>query len=163
MDICDSENATLHAPQQEVKTWKWAIDGDQIAWSRSEGEVWKLTFSIDPTKSPAQMDLTYLDGPFKGVTCQGVYQWGGVNKDMLMLALQDPGAEVERPKTITMTSGEQTSLIFLNPHESVVQQDDKTTSQAGTRLAPGHLVARNHANDELAETERQGTGQIRPG
>lgn len=129
MDICDSENATLHAPQKVVNTWKWSIRGHRIAWSRSGDEVWHLAFSIDPTKSPREIDLTYLDGPFKGVTCLGVYQWGGLNKDMLMLSLPDPGAAVERPKTITMTSGEQTSLIFLNPREPANSQDAQSRHQ----------------------------------
>ncbi|HEY2252615.1 MAG TPA: TIGR03067 domain-containing protein, partial [Planctomycetaceae bacterium] len=110
MDICDTENQTLYAPQKVANTWRWVITGNKIAWTRSAGEVWHLTFSVDPTKSPKEIDLTYLDGPFKGQTCLGLYEWGGVNKKMLQMSVQDPGAKVARPKSISMKSGGQTSL-----------------------------------------------------
>ncbi|MDB5345045.1 MAG: TonB domain/peptidase domain protein [Schlesneria sp.] len=129
MSLCDSEDKTLYAPQEVIRHWRWTIKGDEILWQR-ERQVWKLTFKVDPTKSPKEIDLTYLDGPFKGVTCLGMYEWGGVDGKCLNISIQDPGATVARPTSISMTGGGQTSLIFLNPidHEYEVSQFQGTWS-----------------------------------
>ena len=100
MNTCDSENMKLYAPQKEATTWRWAVKGNEIAWSRSSGEVWHLTFKVNPEKSPKEIDLTYLDGPFKGQTCLGMYEWGGVEKNALLKSVQDPGAKVPRPESM---------------------------------------------------------------
>lgn len=137
MDICDSINKTLYAPQKEVNNWRWEIKGNKIRWSRSGGEVWHLTFKVDPTKSPKEIDLTYVDGPFKGQTCLGMYEWGGINNNMLQMSLQDPGVKVPRPQSISMTGESQTSLIFLNPRQSLVSQTKPNpTSKPGVNPVP---------------------------
>src|SRR5579863_5282049 len=122
MNTCDSENRTLSAPQKEVSTWRWEVKGNAITWSRSDNQVWHLTFKVDLTKLPKEIDLTYLDGPFKGKTCLGMYEWAGIEQNALLMSLQDPGAEVARPESISMTGGGQTSLIFLDPRQSLVSQ-----------------------------------------
>jgi uncharacterized protein (TIGR03067 family) len=118
MDLCDSETKGFGDSQDVVKNWRWAINGNEIVWSRSKDEVWKLTFAVDPTKSPKEIDLTFLDGPHKGEKCLGMYEWGGINKRMLLMSVQDPGAKVERPTSISMKGGGQTSLIFLQPMDA---------------------------------------------
>ncbi|MDA1049938.1 MAG: TIGR03067 domain-containing protein [Planctomycetota bacterium] len=115
MDLCDSETKDFGDSQDVVKQWRWAIHENEIKWIRSGGEVWKLTFAVDPAKSPKEIDFTFLDGPHKGEKCLGMYEWGGVNKNMLLMSVQDPGATVARPNSITMMGGGQTSLVFLQP------------------------------------------------
>lgn len=115
MDICDSEIRNFGGPQDIVRNWRWAIQGNEVKWTRSNGEIWKLAYSLDPMKSPREIDFTYLDGPHKGEKSLGMYQWGGVNGKMLQLSIQNPGAKVARPKSISMTGGGQTSLVFLQP------------------------------------------------
>ncbi len=115
MDICDSEVKEFGTAQEVVRNWRWAIHGNEIKWARSSGEIWKLSFDIDATKSPKEIDLTFLDGPHKGEKCMGIYEWGGANQKMLLMSVQDPGAKVARPNSISMTGGGHTSLIFLQP------------------------------------------------
>lgn len=114
MELCDSVNQTLYARQVEVLKWRWNVKGNEIVWSR-QGEEWKLKLKVDGTKRPKAIDLTYDTGPFKGETCQGMYEWGGIDGKSLMIAIQDPGAKVPRPTEIAMSDTSQTSLIFLRP------------------------------------------------
>ncbi|MEI8382411.1 MAG: TIGR03067 domain-containing protein, partial [Planctomycetota bacterium] len=114
-DICDSETKDFGASQDVVRNWRWTAQKNEIKWTRSNGEIWNLSFAVDSTKSPKEIDFTFLDGPHKGEKCLGMFEWGGVNRKMLQISLQDPGAKVARPKSISMTGGGQTSLIFLQP------------------------------------------------
>jgi uncharacterized protein (TIGR03067 family) len=110
---CDSETRILYAPQEVVRHWRWIVKGDEILWQR-ERQEWKLSLKVNPTKTPKEIDLTYLSGPFKGETCQGMYEWGTAGGKSLQISIQDPGAKVARPTRISMRSGGQTSLMFLN-------------------------------------------------
>ncbi len=114
MTACDSTLRTFGATQQEASKWQWTIKGDEILWSR-QGDVWKLKLDVDPSKLPKEMDLTYLSGPFKGAKCLGMYEFGGVDRQSLMIAIQDPGSEAPRPTSISMSGDVKTGLIFLRP------------------------------------------------
>ena len=54
------------ATPEEVRAWQWTIQGQEITWTRPRKENVRLSFTIDPSKSPPQIDLTFLDGPDKG-------------------------------------------------------------------------------------------------
>lgn len=114
MDLCDSTLAAFSATQEEAAKWQWTIKGDEILWSR-QGEIWKVKLDVDPTGSPKEMDLTYLSGPFQGAKCLGMYEFGGIDGQSLLISMQDPGAKVERPHDISMSSSSHNSLIFLRP------------------------------------------------
>jgi uncharacterized protein (TIGR03067 family) len=118
VELCDSEAKGFGAPQREVWKWRWAVKGDEIIWAR-RGEEWKLSLRVDPGEKPMKIDLTYLSGPHKGAKCLGMYEWGGVDGKTLCVSIQDPGADVPRPKGISMTSGGKTALIFLRKAEPV--------------------------------------------
>lgn len=126
MTLCDSTHSTFGGTQKEASDWQWTIKDDEILWSR-QGEVWKLKLDIDPSKSaremnkltysigPFEMDLTYLSGPFKGARCKGIYGFGGVNGQNLMIAMQDPGSDAPRPTQFSMNSSVKTGLMLLDP------------------------------------------------
>jgi uncharacterized protein (TIGR03067 family) len=76
-----------------------------------------MKLEVDPTKSPNHIDLTYLDGPFQGKKCLGMYVFGGVDGQSLMISIQDPGSDAPRPTSISMRGDVMTSLIFLRPHK----------------------------------------------
>ena len=121
MHVCDSATEGFGDTQKVVRNWRWVIRGDRVFWSRSRGELWQMKLSVDATKSPKEIDLTYLDGPYKGKKSLGMYRWGGIDGKMLQLSVQDPGASVARPKSISMRGGGQTSLIFLEPLDGSLQ------------------------------------------
>lgn len=114
MTLCDSMLETFGATQQEASKWQWTIKGDEILWNR-QGDVWKLKLDVDPSKAPKEMDLTYLSGPFKGAKCLGMYEFGGVDRQSLLISIQDPGSTAPRPTEIAMSSSVKTGLIFLRP------------------------------------------------
>ena len=113
MQLCDSATEGFGDKMKVVRYWRWIIQDNEIQWLRSRGKVWRMAFSVDPKKSPNEIDLTYLDGPFKGRKSLGMYRWGGIRGNTLELSIQDPGADAPRPKKIGMRSYE-SSLIFLN-------------------------------------------------
>ncbi len=128
IELCDSVTKTLGAPQFEAEKWRWAINGDEILWSR-EGEEWKLTLNVDPNKSPKEIDLTYLSGPFKGKKCLGVYDWEGAGRKGLRISIQDPGAKGDRPKQLDLKSTGQTASILLRPTESIDPEKELASLQ----------------------------------
>jgi len=128
MELCDSTHQTFGGTQQEASNWQWAIQDDEIMWSR-QGEVWKLKLAIDPSRSPREMnkltytigpfemDLTFLSGPFKGARCKGIYGFGGVDGQSLMIAMQDPESDAPRPTSFSMNSSVKTGLWILRPSQ----------------------------------------------
>lgn len=125
MTLCDSMLDGYGGTLKEASTWKWTIKGDEILWSR-QGEIWKLKLDIDPLikppgfdrgydTGPYEMDLTYLIGPFKGAKCAGIFGWGGVDGQSLMIAIQDPGSDAPRPTKFQMRGDVKTGLIILRP------------------------------------------------
>ena len=112
MGLCDSATEGFGDKQAVVRDWRWDFRGNEITWARSHGEVWKMKFTVDQTKTPKEIDLTYLDGPHKQKKSLGRYRWGGLDGKTLQISVQDPGADVPRPKSIGMRSYE-SSLIFL--------------------------------------------------
>lgn len=116
MTLCDSALRTYGATQEEASKWQWTIQGDEVLWNR-QVEVWKLKLDVDPSKRPREMDLTYLSGPFQGEKCLGMYEFGGMDEQSLLIAIQDPGAKVPRPKAIEMSGSGKTGLIFLRPSQ----------------------------------------------
>eukprot|EP00456_Euglypha_rotunda_P022562 TRINITY_DN18_c0_g1_i2.p1 TRINITY_DN18_c0_g1~~TRINITY_DN18_c0_g1_i2.p1 ORF type:complete len:467 (+),score=65.15 TRINITY_DN18_c0_g1_i2:573-1973(+) len=115
LTLCDSALKTYGATQQEASKWQWTIKGDEVLWNR-QGEVWKLKLAVDSSKRPREIDLTYLTGPYQGEKCLGMYEFGGIDDQSLLIAIQDPGAKVPRPQAIAMSSTSQTGFIFLRPH-----------------------------------------------
>jgi uncharacterized protein (TIGR03067 family) len=113
VNTCDSATKGFGDKLAVVRDWRWDVRGNEIVWARSHGKVWKMTFTIDPSKTPKEIDLTYLDGPYKGKKSLGRYRWGGIGGKTLWISVQDPGVDVPRPKSVGMRSGE-TSLILLD-------------------------------------------------
>jgi uncharacterized protein (TIGR03067 family) len=54
-----------------------------------------FTFKLDPAKQPAQVELTTLDGPAKGLVSPGIYE---VKGDTLRWCQSDATEKPERPK-----------------------------------------------------------------
>jgi uncharacterized protein (TIGR03067 family) len=127
--LCDTANKTLYASNAELRRkWRWTIKGDEITWA-FKGEEWKLTFRVDPTKTPKEFDFTYMSGPFKGEKCQGIYDWGGVDGKSLEIAIQDPGAKKPRPTELSMSGSSQNALIFLHKTEPIDPEKELASLQ----------------------------------
>ena len=112
VDSLETEAPTINIsyPQQR---WRWTINGNDVVWGW-EGQQWNLTAKFDSSTTPKQLDLTFLDGPHKGETCLGIYEWSGDEGKKLKIRMQDPGAKVDRPTSFARKAGSQTSLIAIH-------------------------------------------------
>ena len=112
VERCDSALPLLGADRFLARKWRWTINGNEILWRR-EGETWKLKFTVDPGKSPGEIDLQFLSGPFEGKHVLGVFEWSRGDENRLTIAIQNPGATVDRPRNFENKPNGQTSLIVL--------------------------------------------------
>ena len=100
------------ADVKNVRAWKWTFRGRVITWSRPGVKDVTLSFTVDATKSPKQINLTFLNGPDKGHTCRGSYI---ASRHHVWLCFQDPGAKVRRPKSFKFKSGGRYTTISMIP------------------------------------------------
>jgi uncharacterized protein (TIGR03067 family) len=117
-EVCESEWWPVNRPttKDEFPKWRWTIKGNEMSWTGvSTGDV-KVSFSVDPTKSPKEIDFTFLDGPHKGEKCLGVYKLKGGS---LWVCVQDPGAKkANRPTVFSAGTGKGRSLLALDPAQT---------------------------------------------
>lgn len=108
-DACES--VLWDTPLEEIrKSWKWAIQGHEMTWTRGGTEPVRMSLVIDPTREPKQIDFHYLDGPDKGKTSRGIYEF---ERNVLWICMTEPGAEVSRPEKMAMSGTSKTALIIL--------------------------------------------------
>jgi len=71
-------------------------------------EKHSFTIKINAAKKPAEVNLTALDGEFKGTTSPGIYE---INGDVLRWCQSDDPKTAERPKTFN--SPEKSSIYMF--------------------------------------------------
>jgi uncharacterized protein (TIGR03067 family) len=87
--------ARISNPPFSKEAWRWSIEGNEIAWTGMKIDDVRLSFTLDPSKSHKQIDLTFLDGPYKGKQLHGIYKFGfGSSVD---ICVADPDAKAGRP------------------------------------------------------------------
>jgi uncharacterized protein (TIGR03067 family) len=75
---------------------RWIIHGNQITWVGRDGRRVYVNFTIDPFKTPKQIDFTFLSGPHAGKKSIGIYESRG-DENSRILCLTDPGTDAPRP------------------------------------------------------------------
>jgi uncharacterized protein (TIGR03067 family) len=68
------------------------------------------TFILDPSRQPAEIDLTFTEGPDKGKTARGIYQ---LNDDELKLRIPSGAPFEARPEHFKQVEGSKTMLFTL--------------------------------------------------
>lgn len=89
------------------------IAGDKFKFlypKEKEGD-WDLTFKLDPAKKPKQIDLTNLNGPFKGQPVLGIYAWEGTS--LKLCFPDDPENDKTRPKAFGTAKGSTLKVYYL--------------------------------------------------
>jgi RNA polymerase sigma factor (sigma-70 family) len=71
-----------------------------------------FSFKLDPTKNPKEIDVTFLEGPEKGTTFEGIYL---VRKDEMRICLRLMTPELGRPKGYATVSGTTLYTFILEP------------------------------------------------
>ena len=88
----------INNPPVGSSNWRWTVNGNKIIWTGMKVDDVTLSLTVDPSKSPRQIDLTFLNGPHKGKTLRGIYEFTAGNGCQICFA--DPDANVGRPSDI---------------------------------------------------------------
>jgi uncharacterized protein (TIGR03067 family) len=75
---------------------------------KKAGSEQQATYTLDPTRKPKTIDVTYLTGPAKGKTLHGIYALDG---DDLKLAFRYPPGK-ERPTGFASNKDDVGELLF---------------------------------------------------
>ena len=81
------------APADRVKGVKFTVKDDKLTMEGLDGKR-EFAIKLDPSGKPKAIDLTPLDGAFKGKTTQGIYSLDG---DALKLCMGNKDVKA-RPK-----------------------------------------------------------------
>jgi uncharacterized protein (TIGR03067 family) len=97
-------------PQDEGKAITFAFDGEKIRMEGPGGVGQReYTFKLDPAKKPKGIDMTIVDGPYKGDVVPGIYELDG---DTLTLCLPNKPM-TGRPAEFKSAQGSQLALFHL--------------------------------------------------
>jgi uncharacterized protein (TIGR03067 family) len=69
---------------------RWFSRENKYTFTTGTGERGGGTFTLDPSKTPKQMNVVPLDGPLKGETIEDIYE---VDGDSLKLCMALPGTK----------------------------------------------------------------------
>jgi uncharacterized protein (TIGR03067 family) len=103
---------------EPLKAVRVVVQGDEITFHPVRDRT-RVTFNLDPAQSPRTISMTVQDGPDKGKSIPGIYDFQG---DRLRLcAALKPG--VPRPKEFAAPSGSGLLLLVLQREPEVVRAE----------------------------------------
>jgi uncharacterized protein (TIGR03067 family) len=88
-------------PDGLLASWKRMAKGNETTLTFGGRVVFKATFVVDPGKKPRTIDYTLTDGPDKGKTQLGIYEWDG---ETVRFCFAGPGKE--RPAGFESKAGD---------------------------------------------------------
>jgi uncharacterized protein (TIGR03067 family) len=110
------EKRGVPAPREFTEKFSLTIKGDLVTADTGDGPAKTAKVKVDPTKKPAQIDISPEDGVENGKTFLGIYK---LDKDELTLAYAEKG---DRPKDFT--SDASTTVLKLRK-EKEEKKDEK--------------------------------------
>lgn len=78
--VVSAERDGMKAPEDEIKKTTLVIKGDKLIALKTENspkpeeKTTEMTFTLDPTKNPKWIDVTYTSGERKDESSQGIYE-----------------------------------------------------------------------------------------
>lgn len=87
-------------PQEEVKKFKLAIQGNNFVLEKDAAAISEGTFKLDPTKKPKEIEETVTVGPNKGKVFQAIYD---IDDEHHKICFAAPGKE--RPREFASKPG----------------------------------------------------------
>jgi uncharacterized protein (TIGR03067 family) len=94
------------APDEVAKSFESVAIKDGKLLLKIGGEEKSASLKLDPSKTPAHLDLSPLDGPEKGNTFPGLYKF---EKGELTIVMVEKG---DRPKELTSEGKDVMKLVF---------------------------------------------------
>jgi uncharacterized protein (TIGR03067 family) len=89
--VVQMEKASGPAPKQVIDNLSFIFKGNKLTLKLAEEEK-NAQIQLDPDKDPPAIDISPLDGDYKGKTFPGIYK---IDKEELILVMTEKG---ERPK-----------------------------------------------------------------
>ena len=107
--VTASEQGGEKVPAGDIKDLFLIFKGDAILISEGGKAEEKFAFSLAPTKTPKELDLTIQVGPNKGKVDRAIYQIDG---DTLRICIQSD-REAARPRDFATKAGGKLWLVVL--------------------------------------------------
>src|SRR5688500_852265 len=63
----------ITATPEELQGMRWSVQGREIVGVDPGGSAGKMSFTLDHTKTPSEIDITAVDGNRQGETDAGIY------------------------------------------------------------------------------------------
>ena len=104
--VVSSERGGDKAPENKIKMVKLTFQKDKLI-AQQPDKTTEMSYTVDPSKNPKTIDITYLDGELKGESHQGIYSLDG---DTLKICMHR-GAN--RPPDFETKQDPQRHLIVL--------------------------------------------------
>jgi uncharacterized protein (TIGR03067 family) len=102
--VAQTENGEAGKPD-EFKGATFVFQAGKMSARLDGKEVGRSSFTIDPGKSPKQIDIVYGSGPAKGKTARGIYKLDG---EKLVVCEAAPGKD--RPTAFESKTGSGVAL-----------------------------------------------------
>ncbi len=99
--LASGERDGMPIPEEFAKTMRRTIKGEEFTVTREGETIVKGKFTIDPTKKPKTIDVTFTDGQLKDKSTLGIYELEG---DTFKLCYAAPDSK-ERPKEFSAKEG----------------------------------------------------------
>lgn len=108
-DLTEVVAGGKHVPPEKVKGGKATFSEGKMTLVSPGDELREFTFKLDPKAKPKAIDMTALNGGFKGKTNSGVYL---VDGDILKMCM--PGLpSMDRPTKLESSEGSDLVLMIL--------------------------------------------------
>jgi uncharacterized protein (TIGR03067 family) len=98
--LTSAQNDGKAIPEEEAKKLKLSIQGNKFVLRKEAVIISEGTFTLDPTKTPKQIDETITAGPSKGKVFLAIYE---IDKDHHKVCFAAAGKE--RPKQFSSIPG----------------------------------------------------------
>lgn len=98
--------AGKESPQDLVDSITREVEGDHVVWKRDGKSFAGTTVELDPTKTPATIDVIPDGGPRRGERVLGIYTLDG---DTLTICMADAGGS--RPRSFEAPAGSKLTLM----------------------------------------------------
>jgi uncharacterized protein (TIGR03067 family) len=107
--VTESVNRGEKATLEEIKDLVIIFRGDSIFIREGKETAEKLTYLLEPTKKPKEIDLTFKDGPNRGRQDRAIYV---LEKETLRICIQG-NKDVPRPRDFISPPNSDLWLVVL--------------------------------------------------
>ena len=107
----ESGDTRLGKGDPKLKNLRFAFKGNELTATRPDGGEVKRNFTVDPSQTPKELDISWLDSRGKTVTVPCIYKW---NEGQLVICMPSPvKASSKRPKKFETVAGDGFELLTL--------------------------------------------------